>query len=548
MTRREGRPALMANTADEHAPLLLQTKLHRPPVGNDYVVRPRLLDRLVRNPNRVLTLVVAPAGSGKTTLISAWMATAERKTAWLSIDQNDSSLPVFLSYVVAAIQSVFPQACPETDVLLRSTFLAPADVFTVTFINELARLPRAFNLVLDDYHFILDESIHQFMIRLIRQRPRNLHLVLITRINPPFPVASMRAASLQVLEIRMRELRFTLEETREFVMRTMGSQSPGLTHDDALAVIEERTEGWAAGLRLAMLSLQGHPQPEQYLSQIMGTSEYVMDYLMDQVISQQPPGIVTTLLLTSILDRFCAPLCEAILGDEKNVTAEAFLNWVDQANLFVTALDDQRVWRRYDHLFRELLLSRLLDQSAPEKLAALHIRASDWFAANAFVDEAVRHAVAANDLVRAALVVERNVPAILAREDRSTLERWLHVLPESIKLTRPMLMAAGAWLWHLQGNTPAVQALLQDVEAAIANGRHDLSDDGLRWVQGSMAALRGEYCFAKNSLQSVVEYCQHAVDTLPPTGLFERRTAVAYLCFAKQAMGDLDGAEQLVAS
>ncbi len=548
MSQREGRPALMASTASGHAPILLQTKLHRPPVGNDYVVRPRLLERLVRNPNRVLTLVVAPAGSGKTTLISAWIATAERKAAWLSIDQNDSSLPVFLSYVVAAIRSVFPEACAETDILLRSTFQAPADIFTITFINELTRLPGAFTLVLDDYHFVHDESIHQFMIRLIRQRPRNLHLVLITRVNPPFPVASMRAASLQVLEIRMRDLRFTLDETREFVLRTMGSQAAELTQGDALAVIKERTEGWAAGLRLAMLSLQGHPHPGLYLSQFMGTSEYVMDYLMDQVISQQPAGIVTALLLTSILDRFSAPLCEAILVDAKDVTADAFLEWVDKANLFVTSLDDKRVWRRYDHLFRELLLSRLMDQTGPEKLAALHIRASDWFAANAFVDEALRHALAANDPERAALVVERSVPTILAREDRATLERWLHTLPETIKLTRPALMAAGAWLRHLQGNALAVQALLHNAESAIADGSHNLSDEGLRWVQGSVAALWGEQCFAENSLPRAIEHCQHALDTLPPAGLFERRTAIAYLCLAKQAMGDVDGAERLVAS
>ncbi len=538
----------MVNMADGQIPLVLQTKLHRPPVGNDYVIRPRLLERLVGNPNRLLTLVTAPAGSGKTTLVSAWIETMQRPAAWLSIDQNDSNLPVFLSYVVAAIRSLFPEACPETEVLLRSSFKAPAEIFTTTFINELVRLPHNFVLVLDDYHFIQDEAIHQFMIRLIRQRPRNLHLVLVTRVNPPFPVSSLRAASLQLLEIRMRDLRFTTEEMRAFVLRVMGDQAAELTQDDALAVIEERTEGWAAGLRLAMLSLQGHPHPKQFLGQFQGTSAYVMDYLMDQVISQQAPEIVTTLLFTSILDRFCAPLCEAILAGEANLTATAFLEWVDHANLFVTPLDERREWRRYDHLFCELLLSRLQAQSSPEMLAVLHARASDWFAENSFVDDAIRHALAANDPVRAARAVEKNVQAVLAREDRATLERWLHALPETIKQTRPALMAAGAWLWHLRGNTLAVYALLQDVDAAIANGDHDLSADGLSWVQGSTAALLGEYWFAKNSLERAIEHCQHAVDKLPPDGLFERRTAVAYLCFAKQAMGEMVEVERIVAS
>jgi len=511
-------------------------------VGNDYVVRPRLIERLARNPNRALTLVAASAGFGKTTLISSWLETNERPWAWLSLDANDNTLPIFLSYVVAAIQSIFPDAFPETDALLHSSHLAPAEVFTIMFINEVVRLPRDFVLALDDYHFIQDEAIHQFVIRLIRQRPRQLHLVLITRINPPFPLSSLRAAPMQALEIRMRDLRFTSKEMRTFAERTLGDR----LQDGALAVLEERTEGWAAGLRLALLSLQNHPNPQAFLEAFQGTSTYVMDYLMDQVISQQPADIVLMLLQTSILERFSAPVCNAILNDEAGVRTQLFLDWIDRANLFVTPLDDRREWRRHDHLFRELLLSRLQAQVSPEEIALLHIRASDWFARNDLVDEAVRHALSANDAVRAAQVVERSVPAVLAREDRVTLERWLRALPEDLKQTRPALVVAQAWLKHFQGETLAIDALLKRVEALIANGQHDLNDDVLRWARGSVAALWGEYWFVENGLERAIDYSQRALDTLPPAGLFERRTAVAYLCFAKQAAGQVEEAEQLV--
>ena len=330
------------------------------------------------------------------------------------------------------------------------------------------------------------------------------------------------------------------------VLRAVGDTAASWVDDAALAVLEERTEGWAAGLRLALLSLQGHSQPQQFLDEFKGTSAYVMDYLIDQVLSQQPEHIVTMLLRTAILDRFCAPLCEAVLGDAAGMSTREFLGWVDQANLFITPLDDRREWQRYDHLFRELLLSRLQAQSKPDELAALHIRASDWFARNNLVDEAVQHALAANDPVRAAHTVERNVPVVLAREDRVTLERWLRTLPDDMKQTRPALQVAQAWLRHFQGEIRAIDAVLKNVETLLADGQHDLNDDVLRWVQGSVSALWGEYWFVENGLERAIAYSQRALETLPTAGLFERRTAMAYLCFAKQAAGQIEEAERLV--
>lgn len=541
---REGRPAFMA---DGQAPLLLHTKLHRPPVGNDYVPRPRLLERLIRNPNRALTLVAAPAGFGKTTLVAAWLAMTERPSAWLSIDQNDDSLPVFLGYVAAAIRSIFPDALPQTDLLLRSSHVAPDEVFTVTFINEVVVLPRDFILVLDDYHFIRDEAIHQFVIRLIRQRPRRLHLVIITRIDPPFPLSSLRTSPLQTLEIRLRDLRFTSDELQAFVKNAAGDEVNELVTGETLAVLQERTEGWAAGLRLAMLSLHGHPQPSAFLAEFRGNSDYVMDYLMDQVISQQPAHIVLPLLCSSILDRFCAPLCDAIFTGMTDAAPGAFLEWIDRANLFVTPLDERREWRRYDYLFRELLLSRLQTQLSAADIAALHNKASTWFSANGLVDEAIHHALAAGDSTRAAQAVERHVPVSLAREDRVTLERWLRGLPDDVKRKRPALMVAQAWLQHFQGDTPAIDTLLTDVESVIARSETDLSGDVLRWVQGSVSALWSEYWFAKNDLERVLEHSHQALEVLPSGGLFERRTAAAYWCFAKQALGDVEEAERFVA-
>ena len=539
------RDDIQAFMANRQTPLILHTKLHRPAVDIDTIPRLRLLERLTRNPNRALTLLAAPAGFGKTTLISSWLDldTNERPSAWFSIDGNDNSLPVFLGYLVAAIQSIFFEAFPETDMLLHSSHLAPAEVFTTTFINEVARLPRDFMLVLDDYHFVQDEAIHQFVIRLIRQRPRRLHLVLITRTTPPFPLASLRAAPAALLELRMRDLRFTARETRAFVERAIGDR----LNDDALAVLEERTEGWAAGLRLAALSLQNHPDPQAFLKGFQGTSTYVMDYLMDEVISQQPADIVDMLLRTSILDRFCVALCDAISVGQADIGSRAFLDWVERTNLFVVSLDDRGEWQRYDHLFKELLLSRLQAHYGLAEVAALHTRASDWFAANDLVDEAVRHALAAGDAVRAARVAERNIHVALAREDRVTLDRWLHALPDDVKQVRPALLVARAWQAHFQGDTLAINTLLKQAEGILARDAHDLDGDMLRWVQGSSAALWSEYCFVENALERAIEYSQRALDTLPAAGLFERRTAVAYLCYAKQALGQVEEAERLVA-
>ena len=528
---------------DAQDPLILHTKLHRPAVDNDTIPRLRLLERLTRNPNRALTLLAAPAGFGKTTLISSWLDTSERPSAWFSIDGNDNSLPVFLGYVVAAVQSIFTDAFPETEVLLHSSHLAPTEVFTTTFINEVARLPRDFTLVLDDYHFVQDDAIHQFVIRLIRQRPRRLHLVLITRTTPPFPLSSLRAAPAALLEMRMRDLRFTTRETRAFVERAVGDR----LNDDALAVLEERTEGWAAGLRLAALSLQNHPDPQAFLKGFQGTSTWVMDYLMDEVISQQPTEIVDMLLRTSILDRFCAELCDAISVGEAGTDSRPFLDWVERTNLFVVPLDDQRGWQRYDHLFKELLLSRLQVQFGLAEVAALHIRASDWFAANDLVDEAVQHALAAGDGIRAARVVERNIHVALAREDRVILDRWMRALPTDTKQGRPALLVTQAWQAHFQGDALAIDALLKQAEGILARDAHDMDSDRLRWVQGSIAALWSEYWFAENALDRTIEYSQRALDTLPLAGLFERRTAIAYLCYAKQAIGRVEDAERLVA-
>lgn len=318
-------------------------------------------------------------------------------------------------------------------------------------------------------------------------------------------------------------------------------------NDAALAVLEDRTEGWVAGLRLAVLSLQSHPDPQAFLQAFQGTSTYVMDYLMDQVISQQPADIVDILLRTSILDRFCASLCDAISAGEAGISSRVFLDWVERTTLFVTPLDDRREWQRYDHLFRELLLSRLHAQYGSTEVAALHIKASDWFAANDYVDEAVRHALAGGDAMRAARVVERNIPHALDREDRVILDRWMRALPEEVKRVRPALLAAQAWQSHFQDDTPAINALLKHVEDILARSDHDLDHDGLRWVQGSVATLWGEYWFVENGLDRAIEHSQRALDTLPPTGLFERRTAIAYLCYANHAIGRVEEAERLVA-
>ena len=347
----------------DHYQILLQTKLHRPRLPHNSGRTSRLLEVLNHGIDHPLTLVCAPAGFGKTTLVSTWLeriaadqpaAAASLPAAWLSLDENDSDLNLFLRYFIAALRTIFKDACEKTLALLQARQQPPDAVLYATLSNELAQLPGEAILVLDDYHTIRGMEVHNLLIELARHWPRPLHLVLISRIDPPLPLTSLRAKGM-LHEIRTQNLRFTSEETAAYLSQAQLA----LRSQTDLHLLEERFEGWPAGLHLAALSLRSASSQESVLSALSSENPNITGYLVDEVLAHQVPAIQTFLLKTSILDRFCASLCEAVIGEiDPAWNARACLDWIERSDLFITPLDDRREWYRYHHLFQELLQQR----------------------------------------------------------------------------------------------------------------------------------------------------------------------------------------------
>ncbi len=531
----------MSASVQETEPFtLLRTKLHRPRVSHDLVPRPRLVERLHRGLDRKLTLICAPAGFGKTTLACMWLQDSSRPAAWLSLDENDSDLRVFLSYFVAAVQTVFPDACPTTLGFLRAPQLPPLDHMATTFVNEITDLAEPVILVLDDYHAIQDEAVHELVATLIGNLPRHAHLVLASRVDPPWPLASLRAGR-HMMELRADDLRFTLDEAQAFLEHVVGVK---LT-SEAVATLEGRTEGWIAALRLAALSMRGETDHAAFVQSFKGTHRDLTDYLTTEVLSQQPQPIQDFLLRTSILDRFCAPLCDVILDDRRSTIDEeppsplsqAILDELDQANLFLVPLDYERRWYRYHHLFQDLLRRRLQAQLNAEELASLHSRASAWLRDNGLIEEALRHALAAGDVEGAAQLVEDSRHDLLNREDWPTLERCLNRLPEAVVRGRPALLLARAWVLDLHYQIAGIPRLLQEAEACLSTDTGAWSESEIRDVRGEIDALWSLVLYLGDEGQRALESAQRALERIPVAYAFARSFAVLILALAHQMTG-----------
>jgi LuxR family maltose regulon positive regulatory protein len=388
-------------------PSILYTKLQRPPVAPDIVSRNRLTQLLDEGRKRPLSLISAPAGYGKSTLASHWTATYDGPCGWVSLDKSDNDLRQFLNYLVAAIQPLFPRIELSTKALLAADRLPDAVEMARHLLNDLHQLPASFILVLDDYHSITAPSIHDLVAALLAHPAQALHLVLVTRRDPPLPIAAMRGRGL-VTEIRMSDLRFTSTETAAFLNRT-----PTVAVDDTTAaLLETKIEGWAAGLRLAALYLHNHKDLDQCVGELSGNSRHIAEYLVSEVLARQDPEIAAYLAETSILDRFCAPLCRRLHQKPSNgrsrqteIGAEQFIQWLMKANLFVIALDDKGDWFRYHHLFQDFLRGVLRKKNTPDRIAELHRTAGHWFAENDLIEEAIRHLLAAGDTAAAIRLV-----------------------------------------------------------------------------------------------------------------------------------------------
>jgi len=536
----------------DYGQILLQTKLHRPRLPHDLIARARLVEMLNQGIHSQLTLVCAPAGFGKTTLVGTWLeqiaaGQGEKAdpipSAWLSLDENDSNLNLFLRYFIAALRTIFNDACEETLDLIQAVREPPQEVLFTTFSNELAELPGDAILVLDDYHAINGVDVHNLLRKMVHHWPGQLYLVLISRTNPPFPLNRYRTKGM-LSEIRSRDLRFTHEETIAY----LGQSQFALMIQNALPLLEEHFEGWPAGLHLAALSLRSADSQEAVLRALSSQNPDITGYLVDEVLNQQAPAIHSFLLKTSILDRFCASLCETIIGEvDTNSNVRACLDWIEHSDLFITQLDDRREWYRYHHLFQELLQQRLISENGADQVANLHRLASVWFEEHGLLDEALHHALGAGDLELAARQMSAGLRDVINREDRPTLERWLHMLPEELIQQNPGLLMLRVWALEYTWQLDLQAQVLRQIEQLMdSDGGASLPAKDLQILRGQILSLRAQQAYFSNQTAQAIDLCRQVLMLLPPSWTFVRGGAMMYLGMSLQAHGQALAAERLI--
>jgi LuxR family maltose regulon positive regulatory protein len=438
--------------------VLLATKLHIPRTRPGFVARARLADRLTQAHGRELVLVCAPAGFGKTALLADWARGGQRPVAWLTLDEADNDPARFWRHAAAALDTVRPGVAERVAALLRSLQPTSFEAVVTTLVNEFADVADEVVLVLDDYHLIQAPQVHQSLEFLLEHLPASLRLALASRADPPLPLARLRVRG-QLVELRERDLRFTPQEAAQLLHAAVGAELPAA----AVAALEGRTEGWAAGLQLAALSLQGHGDIAGFVEGFSGSHRFVLDYLAEEVLDRQPEPLREFLLETSVLERLSGPLCEAVTG---RADSQALLEQAERANLFLVPLDEVRGWWRYHQLFADLLRVRL-QQQQPDRLPGLHRSAAGWSEEHGLVDDAIRHALAAGDPVWAARLLERHCDALLRRGELATLQWWLAALPAELVGSRPRLCLARTHL-ALGRDEDAIERALKDAERALA--------------------------------------------------------------------------------
>jgi LuxR family maltose regulon positive regulatory protein len=519
---------------------LLQTKLYIPPVRAGLVSRARLIERLNTWLDRKLILISAPAGFGKTTLLSEWAASCGRLVAWLSVDEGDNDPIRFLAHLAAALRTVGVEI--EEGTLADAHTPAAVEAFLTALLNQANALAEPVVLVLDDYHLVTAQPVHDTLTFLLDHLPGNMHLVIATRADPPLPVARLRGRG-QLAELRLVDLRFTHDEAAEFLAQVMGL---ALSAEDVTA-LASRTEGWIAGLQMAALSLQGKDDASSFVAAFTGSNRYILDYLLEEVLHREPEYVQAFLLQTSILDRLCGLLCDAVtrIGESANqrtgepstrsladlltrsfADSQTVLEYLESSNLFIVPLDNERRWYRYHRLFADLLRQRL-HQAYSSRVPALHRRASAWYEQNGLTAEAINHALAAEDFERAADLVEQNAEATLMRGEVATFLRWVDALPEELVRVRPSLCVSYAWMLLMHGRPlKVIESLLQD---AYRGG--DLVAGRVTALHGLMAGFRGQ-------MSRAAELSHRALEQLPEEDRFVRTFATWMLRMSQLVSGE----------
>ena len=506
---------------------LLTTKLYRPPVGPKLVPRPHLIQQLEEGLQlgRRMTLVSAPAGFGKTTLLSDWLCRTDRPAAWLSLDEADNDSARFLAYLIAALQRIDPHIGQTAQAMLQAPRGAsqPESLLT-TLINDIVATSQPFILVLDDYHVIEASHIHKAVSFLLDHLPplaQGVHLVIATRADPPLPLARLRGRGL-LTEIHAASLRFTPKEAEAYFNETMALALSA----EHVAALEQRTEGWIVGMQLAAialqgtLSLQGPENVGSFIRAFSGSQRYVLDYLTEEVLNRQPQEIQAFLVQTAILDRLTGSLCDAVTqGTESQRVLEA----IEVSNLFLVPLDEQRCWYRYHHLFADILRQRL-EQEMGDLIPELHRRASEWYEREGLITEAIGHALTCDDFERAANLIREAGWATFTRGEITTILRWVAVLPYHIVRANPQVSILHAWAMAKSGDLDGAERSLREFDG-----------DGFR---GEATAVRAYIAGVRGDLGQAVELSQRALDLLPGENLVVRAIVAQNLGVAYHWSGD----------
>lgn len=575
---------------------ILKTKLYVPLPPLRAASRPRLIETLNRGKHHKLTLISAPAGFGKTTLVSEWVAEARRPVAWLSLDEGDSVLTRFLTYLIAALQTlalsgvrmpnavegVTPNLGQGVLDALESSQPPSIEPILTALLNEIATIPdnpstafdyerrsgQGFILVLDDYHLVDARSVDDALTFLLEHMPPQMHLVITTREDPQLPLSRLRARG-QLTELRAADLRFTPSEATEFLNSVMGLALSA----QEISVLENRTEGWIAGLQLAVLSMQGHQDVSGFIRAFAGDHRYIVDYLIAEVLQHQPEPLRKFLLQTAILDRLNGSLCDAVTAQTESA---ARLEALERGNFFVVPLDDRRHWYRYHHLFAQVLYARLMAEQ-PDLVSTLHLRASEWYEQHGLASDAIRHAMAAEDFERAANLIERAVPDMSRNREEATLLGWLKALPDEVVRCRPVLSVRYAGVLLLGGELEGVEARLRDAELwldtiqdlnkypealTIKTERESLqhAEDKLRRTMvvadkeefrslpGWIAIYRAAIALALGDVPNAVKHARLGLNLVPEDDHLMRGAAAGLLGLASWTSGDLEGAHRTFAN
>ncbi|MBE9918157.1 LuxR family transcriptional regulator [Paenibacillus donghaensis] len=521
---------------------ILPTKLYTPRLRSKMVRRLRLLRRLNDGLGRKLTLISASPGCGKTTLVSQWLAGCPRPAAWLSMDEEDRDPVRFLTYLFAAMREVGIDAGEGILGTLQTSRSLRLEMILAALLPKISVTPEPFILVLDDYHVVDSKTMDDAVAWLIEHMPPQMHLVIVTRQDPDLPLARLRVRN-ELTEVRTNDLRFTTSETAEFLGTVMGLS---LSEED-IVLLATRTEGWIAGLQLAALSMQGHPDASGFVQSFTGSHHHVMDYLVEEVLQTQPVNIQDFLLHTSILDRLSGPLCDAVFhmeaGNQEDASrcGQDMLEYLERANLFIVPLDNMRHWYRYHHLFADLLRKRLHQRIIQNQekgvtdIAELHIRASAWYEDNGLVMEAFHHAAAAHDVDRAVRLIEGGGMPLLFRGAITPILNWLESLPQTELDARPSLYVMHASALLMAGQMKEVERKLQAAEHALQGAGQAMKTPDLI---GHMASIRAALAVSRHQADTILAESRLALEHLHQGNLPVRAATMWSLGYAHQLQGD----------